>query len=60
MEYVPDNYQAFEEHERHLSEMEEEILFCHWCNNLVESDIYYEINGNIVCEDCIDGCRRYA
>lgn len=30
---------------------------CGWCGEHCDSDYAYQIEGDIVCDDCIDGCR---
>ena len=56
---IPDNYSLWSEHDydQNLKEGQEER--CAWCGEVL-GDTYYDIGGDLVCENCIDGCRRYA
>lgn len=56
---LPDNLDLFEEHDREQSIAEEKVPKCAWCGETL-GDTYYQINGDNVCEECIDSCRRYA
>lgn len=56
---VPDNYDMWKSHDRAHSKAEEQAPHCAWCGAPL-GDTYYQINGSDVCEECIDGCRRYA
>ena len=58
MEYIPDNYDLWAAHEREAQHAEEKAEKCAWCGEPIW-DGYYDIGGDHVCEDCIDGCRRY-
>lgn len=31
---------------------------CEWCGKTIRDDEYYEINDEIVCEDCVRACRK--
>ena len=59
MEYIPDNYDLFEQHEAEQELRKEQEERCSWCGEIL-GDTYYDISGDLVCENCIDGCRRYA
>lgn len=60
--YIPDNYDAYDAYEREQSAKEKERIeslpVCDWCGETINDDSYYDINGDIVCPDCIDDCRR--
>ena len=32
---------------------------CSWCGEPLWGDCCYELEGAVVCEDCLDGRRRY-
>lgn len=56
---IPDNYDIWVQKDQ---ELEEEWLAgqkCAWCGEYI-GDTFYDISGDLVCEKCIDGCRRYA
>ena len=54
-----DNYDLWESHDREQCMAEEKVPKCAWCGQPL-GDTYYQINGDDVCEECIDSCRRYA
>lgn len=56
---LADNYDLWELHDREQSIAEEKDPKCAWCGSTL-GDTYYQINGDDVCEECIDSCRRYA
>lgn len=56
---ILDNYDLWEKHDKEQSVAEELAPKCMWCGQPL-GDTYYQINGNDVCEECIDSCRRYA
>ena len=55
---IPDNYSMFVTHERELELEEQKAERCAWCGEIL-GDTYFDISGDLVCEECIDGCRRY-
>ena len=32
---------------------------CAWCDEPIFDDLYFSIDGEPVCSDCVDDCRRY-
>lgn len=56
---IPDNYEIWEAHERELERRAQEAEHCAWCGRPIY-DAYYDISGDMVCEECVDGCRRYV
>ena len=55
---IPDNYDLWAAHEMELCQQEEKAEHCAWCGEPIW-DEYYDISGDIVCDRCVDGCRRY-
>ena len=47
-----DNFLAAEERER------EKLPRCSECDNPIQDDYYYEINGENVCEECLNDNHR--
>lgn len=40
---------------------DKEYCTCEWCGEPIYiGDIYYDLNGDKVCEDCIMDCRKTA
>ena len=33
---------------------------CSWCCEPIMDAAYYEVDGDIVCTDCMEACRRYT
>ena len=56
---IPDNYSIWEAHDREQDLAEQGAEKCAWCNDTI-GDTFYDISGDLVCERCIDGCRRYV
>lgn len=56
---IPDNSDLFERYDKEQCVAEERAPKCVWCGQPL-GDTYYQINGDDVCEECIDSCRRYA
>lgn len=52
---------ALNQYEHYIDSKEKEFQkyapFCCKCNKQV-SDIYYEVNGEIICEECINKCKK--
>ena len=56
---IPDNYEIWAAHEQEIERQEQNAEHCAWCGRAIW-DGYYDIGGDMVCEECIDGCRRYV
>lgn len=51
--YIPD---ALEMWERHDAEQEAELMklpICDYCNEPIQDDYLFDIEGDIICEDCM-------
>ena len=33
---------------------------CSWCCEPIMDAAYYDVDGDIVCTDCMEACRRYT
>ena len=51
---VPDNYELWEAHEARLGKALSERLVCDYCGCHIPEDYYFEINGDIICEECLE------
>jgi formylmethanofuran dehydrogenase subunit E len=60
MSYVPDNYDIWEAYDRKQQEVIEKLPGCDYCDNVILDDYYYEINGDKVCETCLNEYFRKA
>ena len=54
MPYIPDNYDLFKEHEREQERRLRRRPVCHECCERIQSDFCFEINDELICEDCLD------
>lgn len=50
---IPDNYDLWEQHEREQERLLERLPVCRRCNERIQDDEYYYIEGVILCEDCM-------
>ena len=54
---VPDNFSQWEAHERRQEALLDKLPECERCGKLIQDDYYFEIENEILCEDCMN--RRY-
>lgn len=50
----------YEEAERRNNKYEETCPRCYNCGEPITSDIAWEIDGNLYCEDCIDSFKVFV
>lgn len=50
----PDNYSEWEHHERRQEAWLAKRPVCCYCEEPIQDDFFYEINGDYYCEDCLD------
>ena len=48
-----DNYDLWERHDNEQEEALEEFPHCDYCGNVIQDEHYFDINGDIVCEECL-------
>ena len=48
-----DNYGLWEAHEREQEKALEKLPECDYCGEAIQDDFYFDINGDIVCEECL-------
>ena len=51
---MQDNYELWEAHERQLEQKLAERPVCSYCDKPIQDDSYYYINGENICEYCMD------
>lgn len=51
---IPDNYDQWLAHEARQDQWLSERYVCEYCGQPIQEDFYYEINGDFVCEKCLD------
>lgn len=56
---IPDNYAMWEQHDRAQEALLDKLPNCEAprCGKLIQDDYYFEIEGEILCEDCMN--KRY-
>lgn len=54
MNEIPDNYDLWESHDREQAKRLAELPVCDVCDDPIDDDFYYEINGENICEHCMD------
>ena len=60
MSDIPDNYELFKRHDDEAEAILEELPVCCCCGNHIQDDCYYDIDGEIYCEKCMeDTFRRF-
>ncbi|MGF0064293.1 hypothetical protein ACQRCQ_03330 [Lachnospiraceae bacterium SGI.085] len=60
MSDIPDNYELFQRHDDEAEAILEELPVCCCCGNHIQDDCYYDIDGEIYCEKCMeDTFRRF-
>lgn len=51
--YVPDNYDAWEEHQRREDKWLESLPKCSECGEAIQGDECYEFDDGLICEKCL-------
>ena len=54
---IPDNYDLWLAYEQAQEELLDELPQCEECGTIIQDDYYYDIDGEILCEDCM--CSKY-
>lgn len=54
MLYSDDPLMDFEHHDREQAKRLAKLPKCDYCEDPVQDDFYYEINGEVICECCLD------
>ena len=57
---IPDNYDQWEAHDRYKESLLERLPVCegHKCGKRIQDDMYFDIDGEILCEKCM--IRKYG
>lgn len=55
---IPDNYDLWAAHDRHKESLLERLPVCDECGKRIQDDIYFDIDGELICEDCM--IRKYG
>lgn len=58
---VPDNYDIYQSHQRSLDRELSRLPVCAYCDNPIQDECYYEIEGETICEECLNAnFRKYV
>lgn len=56
-----DNYDLFEQHEAEMERLLESRPVCSECGEYIQDEYFYEINGEYICEECLnENYRRWT
>lgn len=55
---IPDVYDQWEEHDRSKERRLAQRPKCDCCDHHIQHDHWYEINGDIICPDCMESYYR--
>lgn len=55
---APDVYDLWEQHEADKQRELERLPVCDYCDEHIQDDFYYEINGDVICECCMNDYFR--
>lgn len=56
--YIADNYDLWEQHEAEQQKTLDKLPRCSECDEPIQSDYAYEVNGEYICEDCMEQNHR--
>jgi len=56
--YAPDNYDRFEMHMAEKERELERLPRCSECDEPIQDEYCYEVNGEYICERCMDENHR--
>ena len=56
--YIPDNYDAWEAHEREQDAALESLPICDWCKERIQDDFYYDFEYLILHEECLEAYKK--
>ena len=51
---IPDALDMFHRRDRQQAQEEKRLPLCEWCNEYIHDEDYYDIEGKILCPECLD------
>jgi formylmethanofuran dehydrogenase subunit E len=51
---IPDNYDRWKQYDAEQQEQLDKLPKCEHCEEPIQSNYYFEIEGAIICEDCLN------
>lgn len=52
--HMMDNYDLWKNHDAEQSRLLSRLPVCNYCDEPIQEDFYFEINGDVICEICMD------
>lgn len=52
--YIPDNYDRWEQHNREQEAKLDKLPRCSECDEPIQDEYCYYINGEYICEECME------
>ena len=56
--YTPDNYDLFKKHDADQQNQLYKLPRCGECDEPIQSETCYEINGELICEECLENNHK--
>lgn len=60
MPYIPDNYDAFDRYEAEQQRQLDRLPLCCECDEPIQSEFCFEVNGELICPECLAVNHRKA
>lgn len=60
MDRIPDNYDIWEAHDNEKEMRLARRPLCAECDQHIQGETAYYINGEWICEECMDSYKRYV
>lgn len=57
---VPDNYDAFVQHQAEQDAWLEKRPVCSWCDKPIQDDYLYKVDEELYCESCMNELFRHS
>ena len=58
MRNIPDNYSMWAQHDDEQERWLQSLPYCSECGEHIQSEYCYEINDEIICEECMEQFRK--
>ena len=58
MYFSDEPLEDFERHEREQAKLLAQLPECTYCGEAIQGDYYYEINDEVICEECLNSFFR--
>lgn len=51
---IPDNFDIWDAHDIEMERRRTRLPQCDYCGEHIQDEYYYEIGGEIICEECLN------